>query len=552
MVSLDLAFVGGHVFDGYHDVAERTDVGVAVGHIAAIGSEPVADGIGPHTRVVDLTGRLLLPGMIDAHFHPIEAGAERLGCDLSVGRTKEEYLGIIAAYAEAHPAAEWIVGGGWAQAAFPNGSPQAADLDRVCPGRLVVMSNRDHHSSWVSTPALVRAGIGASLPDPADGKIDRDPSGRPTGTLHEGARLLVLRMVPAQSVATMYDALLEAQRFAHSLGITGWQDALIGDYGNHSSLYLEVYRRALQEGSLTARVSGALWWDRNRELDQVDDLIAIRAQHQSERFAITSVKMMQDGIPENGTAAVLEPYHTGHGISGNGISFIPTDLLRRAATGLDAEGFQLHFHAIGERAVRECLDAVESARTANAAPGPMHHLAHIQIVHPADIARFASVRAAATMQPLWAAYDPQMVDLNLPILGSERAGWQYPFASLLRSGAHLGAGSDWPVTSPDPWLGMHVAVNRQHPSWHPDYNDRVFIPAERLTLGEALRAYTSGSALINGRAHYTGAIRRGYAADLVVIDRNPFERPAAEIARTATVETFIEGQTVYRNPAAGG
>lgn len=552
MQPLSLAFVGGSVYDGLGATSRPLDVGVASGHIAATGAAEVADRIGPDTRVVDLSGRMLLPGFVDAHLHPIQGGSERLGCDLSEGRTREDYLALVDRYVRAHPGQEWIVGAGWAQAAFPGGAPLAVDLDAICPDRPVILSNRDHHSAWTNSVALRLAGIDADTPDPPDGRIERDAHGAPTGTLHEGARMTVLRATPPQSRESMYAGLMEAQRYLHGFGVTGWQDALIGDYGNHSIKFLEVYEQAVARGELSARVSGALWWDRDRGVEQIEELVARRAEHQGELFRVTSVKIMQDGVPENRTAALLEPYLSPRcGCGDHGISFVEPDLLRMYVSALDRERFQVHFHAIGDRAVREALDAIATARGDNTSPGPTHHIAHLQIVHPDDLSRFARHRVTANIQPLWAAYDPQMVELNLPLLGEQRENWQYPFAQLLESGAELCVGSDWPVTSPDPWLGIHVAVNRQHPEGHPDRDPRVFLPWQRLTLAQALRAYTSGSATINGRGHHTGAIRRGYDADLVVVDRDPFHAPSTEIAATTTLETFVAGRSVYRNEAAG-
>lgn len=551
---LELAFVGGEVFDGLSTGPTRTDVGVSDGCISALGHDEVASRIGAGTRVVDLSGRLLLPGFVDAHVHPVEGGTERLACDLSGGFTREEYLDLVGRYVRSHPDVAWVVGGGWAQAAFPGGAPRAEDLDRICADRPVVLSNRDHHSVWANSRALALAGIDARTPDPRDGRIERDADGTPSGTLHEGARAQLLRLLPEDSDDRLYDGLIEAQRYLHGVGVTGWQDALIGDYGSHSSRYLRVYRRAIERGELTARVNGALWWDRERGTDQVEELVATRARHQHELFRISSVKIMQDGVPENRTAAVLDPYLQPAwccGGGGTGISFVDPVQLGDHVRRLDQEGFQVHFHAIGDRAVRECLDAVAVAREGNETPGPTHHIAHVQIVHPDDVPRFRRLRVAANIQALWAAYDPQMVELDLPLLGAERATRQYPFASFDAAGADLCAGSDWPVTSADPWLGIHLAVNRRHPAGHPDRSPEVFLPEQRLTLDRAVRAYTWGSARINGRHHYTGAIRRGYAADLSIADRNPFAASEEVIGETRTDETFVAGVSVYRRDMSG-
>lgn len=549
-MEFDIAFVHGAVFDGVAEAPGRFDVGVAGGRIAALGPE-VAEGITARTRVVDLAGRLLLPGLVDAHVHPVEAGVERLNCDLSGGWSSEDYLATIRAYADAHPEREWIVGGGWQQAAFPGGAPLAAALDAIIPDRPVVVSNRDHHSAWVNGEALRRAGIDRATPDPVDGRIERDADGNPTGTLHEGARMLALRLAPPATAEEQYAGLLEAQRHLHSFGITGWQDALIGDYGNHTAAIVDAYQRAMDEDRLRARVNGAIWWDRQGGEEQVEGILGLRERFGGELFRVTTVKVMQDGIVENRTAAMIEPYvHRCGAGQDTGISFVDPERLAGYVGRLDALGLQVHFHAIGDRAVRECLDAVAEARRANPQPGPMHHIAHVQIVHPDDLARFRALRVAANIQPLWAAYDAQMVRLTSPLLGPQRVGHQYPFASFLQHGGQLCAGSDWPVTSADPWLGVHVAVNRQHRAGDADWYPEVFLPEQRLTLGQALAAYTSGSARINGRHHYTGAIRLGYAADLTVADRNPFDLPKEEIGTTHTLETFVAGESVFRRTAA--
>jgi predicted amidohydrolase YtcJ len=545
---LELAFVNGSVFDGIGTAPITTDVGVRGGIIVSIGTDEVSAGITAETRVIDLAGKLLLPGFIDSHVHPVEAGVERLGCDLSGGWSREEYLETIRNFVASHPESEWIIGGGWQQAAFPGGAPSASDLDAISSEKPMIISNRDHHSAWVNSVVLQMAGIDRNFPDPEDGRIERDERGNPTGTLHEGARMLALRMAPAPTRDLMYEGLLEAQRYLHSLGVTGWQDALIGDYGNHRADIVNVYQQAIDRDELRVRANGAIWWDRGVGKRQVSRILALREQFQHEFFRVTTVKIMQDGVTENQTAAMIDPYvvpDCSCAGTDSGMSFLAPEKLSEYVALLDRERMQVHFHAIGDRAVRESLNAVATARMRNGDSGIVHHIAHLQVVHPDDIARFAELDVAANIQALWASNDPQMITLNLPIIGPARASWQYPFASLTRAGAELCAGSDWPVTSPDPWLGIHVAVNRQHPATHPDYNAEVFIPQERIPLDAALRAYTSAGARINGRGDYSGAIREGYVADLVVVDRNPFEHPVSEIAQTTTVETFFAGESVY-------
>jgi hypothetical protein len=261
------------------------------------------------------------------------------------------------------------------------------------------------------------------------------------------------------------------------------------------------------------------------------------------------VKIMQDGVCENFTAAVLEPYLDASGLptDNRGISFVEPDLLREAVVRLDAAGFQVHVHALAERAVREALDAIEAARTANGMTDGRHHLAHIQVIHPDDLPRFRTLGAVANAQPLWAAHEAQMDELTIPFLGELRATWQYPFASLLRHGAVLAMGSDWSVSSADPVEEIHVAVNRMMP---PDYphrvdNREVFLPEERLDLPSALAAFTMGSAFVNHLDTETGSVEVGKRADLTVLDRNLFAHPADEISSARCLQTYVEGTRVF-------
>lgn len=553
-VHADTVFRGGTVFDGTRVLPAGTQVAVQGGTIAAVGID--VDGlIGAGTTIVDLEGGMLAPGFVDAHIHPIEGGLERMRCDLSEAATREDYLRLIRDYAGAHPDAPWILGGGWQLAAFPGGIALASDLDAVVPDRPVFLSNRDHHGAWVNSAALRLAGVDAQTPDPDDGRIERDAHGAPSGVLQEGARLLVSRVIPADTDAENHAALMTAQRYLHSLGVTGWQDAIVGDYGNHTDTG-DIYLAAAQSGELTATVVAALWWERHQGLEQLDDLLARRERLRHPRFSAGSVKIMQDGIPENQTASMLDEYFVpGTDAAGcrcatslrgdsRGHSFLSPDELTRAVTALDAQGFQVHVHAIGDRAVREALDALAVARDANGANDNRHHLAHVQVVHPDDVPRFAPLGVAANLQALWATFEPQMVELNLPILGEQRAAWQYPFGDLARAGTALCAGSDWPVTTPDPWAALHVAVNRMLPAGHPDHSDRPFYPEQALDLVTALAAYTSGSAAINHQDR-AGRIVAGYDADLVVTDRDPFALDRLDIASTRTRQTYTRGVRVY-------
>ncbi|MFE7843802.1 amidohydrolase [Microbacterium sp. NPDC057407] len=551
MQHADLVFTGGAVFTADTVRSRARTVAVKDGRIVAVGGDALDDLVGPKTEIVDLGGRMLLPGFQDAHVHPVWGGLDMLRCDLAEYATADEYLGAIAAYVSAHPDDEWILGGGWQMSAFPGGTPTAALLDTVIPDRPAFFPNRDGHGAWVNSAALRLAGIDRDTPEPADGRIERDADGTPSGTLHEGAMTLVNRLLPEEPLERLTEALLVGQRYLHSFGITAWQDAIVGPYGDAGDPG-PAYLRAAADGTLTARVVGAIWWDRTKGLEQIPSLLERRERYRGGRFAATSVKIMQDGVAENFTAAMLEPYGDGHGhfTDNSGISFVPPEILDEAVPLLDAAGFQVHFHAIGDRAVRECLDAVERAIARNGRGDNRHHIAHIQVVHPEDVPRFRELGVAANMQSLWAALEPQMVDLTLPFLGEPRSAWQYPFGDLLRSGAVLAAGSDWSVTTPDPLAAIHVAVNRKAAPGHEEGEYEAFLPEQAIDLATSLTAYTAGSAWVNHLEQTTGTIEVGKFADLAVLDRDPFDGPADEIGATRVLQTFVEGQRVYAAPDA--
>ncbi|MGW6354793.1 amidohydrolase [Streptomyces sp. NPDC055092] len=540
----DLVFTGGPVHTFSPARSRATSVAVRGERIVAVGHDEVRELVGPSTEVVDLKGKLLIPGFQDAHAHPVGGGLELGQCDLSGATTLDEYRRRISAYAQAHPDTEWITGGGWSMEAFPGGLPTAAELDALLPDRPAYLVNRDHHGAWVNSRALQAAGIDARTPDPADGRIERDADGAPTGMLQEGAANLIGRLLPPVTLEQRITGLLRAQALMHSLGVTAWQDALLGEHANLTDP-TDAYLATAADGRLTARVVGSLWWDRARGTEQIDELVARRAAGTRGRLRCTTVKIMQDGVAENGTAALLGPYLDGCGCASDnsGISFVPPLDLQKYVTELDARGFQVHFHALGDRAVREALDAVEAARRANGRTDTRPHLAHLQVVHPDDIGRFRELGATANMQALWAAHEPQMDDLTIPFLGPERSAWQYPFGDLQRSGATLAAGSDWPVSSPDPIEAIHVAVNRVLPDAAP--GTPVFLPEQRIGLDAALTAYTAGSAYVNHLDDVTGSITAGRLADLVVLDRDPFAAPTEEIGATRVLETFVGGERVY-------
>jgi len=534
------------------DGRPATAVAVASGTIVAVGvasNAAFADLTGPRTERVDLSGRALLPGFQDAHVHPAFAGVTMVGCNLIGAATLDEAISRIEAYGAAHPDKEWISGSGWRMEWFERGTPSRQLLDKLTGGRPAFLLNRDGHGGWANTRALELAGFDSRTPDPADGRFERDDDSGLQGTVHEGAAELVGAFVPKPSFAERLAGLLLAQRHLHERGITGWQDAIVGPYlGSQDPL--PVYLAAAESGQLTARVRGALWWERSRGADQIDEIRGRRETGQVGRFRADTVKIMQDGVAENFTAGMLEPYLDACGCqtSSRGLSHVDPDELHSYVTALDALGFQLHFHAIGDRAVRECLDAVAAARAANGSNDLRHHIAHLQVIHPDDVPRFAPLGVTANIQALWAAHEPQLDELTIPFLGPQRSARQYVFGDLLRSGARIAAGSDWAVTSANPLRAIQVAVNRSLPAATGAAAEPL-LPEQALSLAEAMAAYTIGSAFVNHLDDVTGSIEAGKLADLIVLDRDPFTNPATEIAHTKVLATYVHGKAVYRAPA---
>ena len=544
----EIAFHGGSVFTGSGEPITGQAVLVRNGRIAAIVPEGELEAhLGSDTEVIDLDGALLAPGFQDSHIHPTGGGTELLQCNLSEADNAEEAVALIAAYAEANPDVAWIQGAGWSMDHYEGGAPLASLIDAVVSDRPVSLSSRDHHSMWANSAAFRAAGVDANTPDPSDGRIERLADGSPAGTLHEGAMGLVEEHAPAATADLLVAGLSRAQDELIAQGITGWQDAMVGA-GVGIPDPKDAYYRLIAEGQLKVRVRGAQWWKRDQGLEQVDAMIATRAEAEAlglpDRFNLGTVKIMVDGIAENFTAAMIEPYRDkcGHATHNKGLSFISAEDLAVYVTALDAAGFQVHFHALGDRAVRDALDALEAARAANGPSKLRHHLAHLQVVSEADAARFADLDAVANLQPLWACHEDQLDTLTLPFMPESAQERQYPFGDLFNGGAKLAAGSDWPVSSADPIAGSHIAVNRISPEAD---DEPLGGEKQRLDLATIFAAYTSGTAFVNHRDDVTGTIAPGYFADFAIVHPNPFDVAPEDIFRSRVTSTWIDGKCVY-------
>ncbi|MFD6054257.1 amidohydrolase [Agromyces sp. NPDC060279] len=540
--SAELLIVNGRVFDGRLRTAS-TAVAVRDGRILRVGSDAEVLALRDDaTTVVDAAGGLIHPGFVDAHAHAVFAGVERLSIDLTPAVTVEETYELIRAGA-ARSDGEWVTGGGWSHELFP--APTRQELDRIVPDRPVALSDAGHHTLWVNSRALELAGVDADTPEPRNGHIHRDEHGVPTGYLNETAAELVGRVVPPATEQEMSAGLRNAEEYLWSLGVTGWHEAILGEYNGKADA-TPAYLRGIADGSLRSEASGALWIAPGLGEADVPALVArfveLRERNAAAGFDTSTAKAMIDGVPHGETAALLEPYCS-HGDGFAGELHFDEAAIRALVAQLDAAGFALHLHIMGDRGVRVALDAIEAARAENGT-GPRHHIAHLSMVRPEDAARFGPLGVTANIQGLWAAPDPAVVAM----IGEARMQAGYPFRSIAESGAELAMGSDWPVSPAEPWLAIHVAVNRWLPL--PPGAEASPLPAggtpptldaehQALSLEQALAAYTAGSTELVLRR--PGRIRVGERADLAVASADPFELPPAALVSVQTAVTVVAG-----------
>ncbi|MCI0158383.1 amidohydrolase [Leifsonia shinshuensis] len=524
------------------------DGGVLVrdGVIAAVGPDAdLATRRDPDTAVRDARGVSLLPGFHDTHVHPPMAGNSLLGIDLMPVHGADAYLRIVADYADAHPELETIVGVGWYGDVFPGGLPTRGLLDAVVPDRPVILTSHDGHGVWVNTRALEAAGVGHGAADPTGGRFVRNPRGELTGVLLDTAMQALDPILPEPAPGSLEEAILTAQRRLHSVGVTTWHDAAVGksELGPDS---LDAYLNLEAQGALTARVVLCQWWDRDRGLEQLADLEARRTRvARTRRISAHVVKIMQDGMIENHTAALLDDYSDAPGVRGD--SFLPPEELAAVVAELDAHGFDVHLHAVGDRAVRECLDALAHARARNGSTGGRHQLAHLDVVDTADLGRFAALDVTVNAQLLWARTDVEIVERKLPMMGEDRAGRHFPFETLRAHGARIVAGSDWPVSDPNPLWAMHTGTTRLAPSTDPHATGLALtdplLAAEVLPFATVLDAYTGTAAWVGRLEATTGRLEAGLAADLVLLDRDISGGEGLDTARVT--ETWVAGRCVY-------
>ncbi|HPE32269.1 MAG TPA: amidohydrolase [Parvularculaceae bacterium] len=549
--SADTVFVDGAVYTADKDGTIAEAAAIKNGRILKVGSrDEIMALAGEKTKVFDLKGGMLLPGFTDAHVHLVDGGDTLTSLALYDAHSAEEAVATIEAYVQSHPDLAMFVGSGWALPLFPDANPNKALLDAIDAERPIILYSADGHNAWVNSAALAGAGITAETPDPQNGRIERDPqTGEPTGTLREAATDLVRVIIPPPSIGTAVANLVAAMKFQNAMGYTASVDAAVPP-----NFMQDAFEQAARAKELTLRITlSFLPTEDFTDPSITPDIIGERIQHLALRrqgieaidpdhLKADMVKIFVDGVLENHTAALIDPYiNIPEQPDNRGVLNIKPDVLDQYAIALDAAGFNIHMHAIGSGAVREGLDAVEAAIDANPQRERHHHMAHIELINPADIPRFAELGVAANMQTLWAFADSYITDLTEPFLGEERSKWLYPNAALRDAGAFLVSGSDWPVSTSDPFDAIEVAVTRMSP----DGDTPVWHPEQALAVSDMLRALTIDGAILTGEDDERGSIEPGKRADLVVISANPMTIAPSEISEIAVIETMLDGEPVY-------
>ena len=536
----DLILRGGAVYTVDAARSWASTIGIRDGRIVYVGTDSLPPGlVGQATKVEDLGGKMVLPGFQDGHVHLIDAGVQLGECSLDDLRTEAAIADSIRACAAAHPDLAWVRGSGWQLPVFKNANPSKALLDRIIPDRPALFEAADGHSIWVNSKALALAGITSDAPDPPNGRIERDPNtGEPSGTLREDAMYPVYKVVPARTDAEREAGLQRAQQRANGFGITTIFNASTDEAG------LRAYSTADRQGTLSLRVIAAMNFGDPMPDSMLARLKDLRTRFGSARVRPTAVKLFTDGVIEARTAALLAPYGDRKGDAGKPI--YDAAALNNLAGTLDRDSFQIHVHAIGDRAIRMTLDAFAHARARNGPRDARHTITHLELIDSTDIQRFRELGAVANFQALWANGDEYLTELTEPSLGPVRSRWLYPIASVVRTGAVVSGGSDWFVSSLNPLDAIEVGITHRPPDrpTQPAWN-----PRERVDLATMIAMYTINAAYANHQERETGSIEVGKLADLIVLDRNLFEVAPSEIHTVQVFRTLLEGKTIFqRNP----
>jgi predicted amidohydrolase YtcJ len=533
----DRVFVNGRVWTGDERLPMAEALAVRGPTLLAVGTtkEVMKRAEKRGTDVVDLKGRLVVPGFNDAHIHFMGGSLALQQVDLHGAWSVEEVQRRIAAFGRSSPDKPWVTGRGWAYGAFPGGLPHKKWLDAAVPDRPAFIVGYDGHTAWCNSAALLAGGITRATKDPKDGLIVRDESGEPTGVLKEGAMELVARMTPKPDAEEKYRALKKGLELAASYGLTSVQNASFDEAD------LPVFERVLQERGMKVRFYWAVPFVRDPSPETLARYAELREKHRSPVFRFGAAKAMVDGVVEAQTAAMFEPYARG----GTGLPSWTQEELNRTAALYDKERFQIFLHAIGDKAIHMALNAYEHAARTNGTTGRRHRVEHVEVLRAEDLPRFKTLGVVASTQAIFVNPDKNHLEVYVPTLGPQRSALALAFKSIDDAGAVQAFGSDWPVFSCDVLKGLYAAVTRTTPQGAPAGGWR---PEQRLSVEAALRHFTRDAAYASLEESAKGTLTAGKLADFVVLSDDILAPPVERILKTKVMLTVMGGQDTYRSP----
>lgn len=526
-------FFNGAIYTGGATPVFADCLAVRDGMIAYVGSRAGLPQALCKTEEIDLRGRMIVPGFTDSHAHPVEGFQLTCDGDLGDAHSFDAIAHQVRECAALHPQRSWVMAGNVALEALGDRLNRVA-LDTMVTDRPLLLIGHDVHSGCLNTAALRTLGVSATTPDPEGGIYERDEHGEPTGVVHEAALYGLFRHLPQMGADESARAFRKAQRQAHENGITGWFEAMVGQR------LVDAYVRARDSGELKANVSLGLLVSPNMSLaPQIARLIDWRHQYDGGRVRLHTAKIFIDGVLESHTGALLSNYDDA---DHNGAAHWDPAQLREAVFAADAAGFDLHFHTIGDRAVRMALDALEALNQERGHRDRRAQLAHVQLIDPQDVPRFAQTGAIASIQAVWGSIAPDLRELYTQLLGEQRMSRHYAFGDLQRHGAMLSGGSDWPVSTQNPLVAIETALRRAKPG---DITDRPFLAEQSVDLATMLRAYTHNSAYSLRFDDRAGQLSPGRPASLAVLSNDIREVAPHQIAEITTTMTLFEGETVH-------
>ncbi|MBS1489147.1 MAG: amidohydrolase [Bacteroidetes bacterium] len=538
LAQANLIFFNGRVWTGENEKSFAQAVAIQGNKILSVGTDQDVLKLGNEkTEKIDLHGKLLIAGFNDAHIHFLSGSLLLTQVMLFKAASLGEVQQMVKDFAAQNPTSLWITGRGWLYAlpGFGGSMPTKQMLDAAVSDRPVFLKAYDGHTAWANSKALELAGIDKNFKYNGYGEVLRDAAGVPTGVLTEGAMDLVTKVVPQPTREEKLSAFKKGFHLVSSLGITSLQNA------SGSPEEESIYEELLRHNDITSRVSAC--FSISEQTTEADILQYIKIKNtigQNPMLTAKTVKFVLDGVIESHTAAMLSPYSDAPALSGH--FSLPKDAYEKLVARFDQEGFQIYTHAIGDRSVRTALDAYEKAKKINSTSNRRHRIEHIETINPTDLPRFAQLGVMASMEPIHA--DPGTIEVWGKAIGQKRLPHSFAWASLLKAGAHLVYSSDWPAAiSLDPIRGIHVAVTRRTPEGKPVGG---WLPEQKISMFEALTAYTQGGAYSSFEEKIKGKVLPGYFADIIVLSDNLFTIDPMNVYKTSVELTVMDGKIVYR------